>query len=89
MKLRTIKVEDADWDSWKGMAREAGVSLSAWIRSRCNGPDMMGISEAIVSKPSVAKVVREVEQIVKGPQCEHGVPKGYHCWKCGGLAVIK
>jgi len=21
--------------------------------------------------------------------CKHGTEKGYHCWKCGGLAVIE
>lgn len=36
MKLRTLKVEDGDWAEWKERANAAGMSLSGWIRERCN-----------------------------------------------------
>jgi len=36
MKLRTFKVDDADWEQWKLHSNEAGLSLSEWIRRRCN-----------------------------------------------------
>ena len=36
MKLRTIKVADEDWAKWKEEANADGVSLSAWIRGRCD-----------------------------------------------------
>lgn len=35
-KLRTLKVDDADWDEWKARAAEAGLNLSEWIRQRLN-----------------------------------------------------
>lgn len=25
----------------------------------------------------------------KAAVCAHGTPKGYNCWKCGGIAVIE
>jgi hypothetical protein len=31
-----IKVDDADLAAWNTKADEAGLSLSAWIRERCN-----------------------------------------------------
>jgi len=79
MKLRTIKVEDVDWQHWKDQAHEAGITLSAWIRDRCNG-------EVKLKLPSSVVIEKEVKL---GPRCDHGVAKGYHCWQCGGLAVIK
>jgi hypothetical protein len=35
-RLRSIKVDDADYDTWRQKAAEAGVSTSEWIRERCN-----------------------------------------------------
>jgi hypothetical protein len=36
MKQRAVKVDDADWGEWTRQAEEAGLSIGAWIRERCN-----------------------------------------------------
>ena len=33
---RSIRVPDADWEAWQAAAREAGLSLSEWIRTILN-----------------------------------------------------
>jgi hypothetical protein len=33
---RQIRVDDEEWGNWKSKADAAGISLSQWIRMRCN-----------------------------------------------------
>jgi hypothetical protein len=35
-----IKVDDSDKERWKASADEWGVSLSEWIRRKCNAPEI-------------------------------------------------
>jgi len=94
-KLRTIHVEDMDWDQWKDRAREAGISLSEWIRATCNAePPLNSPAKSTVRVGKALDVVTgelltKVERKSNVPCCEHGIPKGYHCWQCRGMAVIK
>lgn len=39
--------------------------------------------------PEADEVPEALEQKRKGKQCKHGVSKSWHCWQCGGLAVIE
>jgi len=64
-----------------------GLSLSAWIRKRCNeeGEVLAKIIEK--SSPRPPKPQEKASgKVVK--TCIHGKDKGFNCWQCGGLAVI-
>lgn len=44
---------------------------------------------ANTTKP-IARPLARVESAAKSSKtCKHGTEKGYHCWQCGGLAVIE
>jgi len=36
VKLLTLKLEEAEWERWKGKARDSSLTLSAWIRKQCS-----------------------------------------------------
>jgi hypothetical protein len=52
-RLRSIKVDDADYDIWRQKAAEAGVSTSEWIRERCN--------EAL-RREAIGRIIRQQER---------------------------
>lgn len=35
-KIRSIKVSDADWQTWTDVASSEGKSVSEWIRGLCS-----------------------------------------------------
>lgn len=83
-----FRVSADEVSGWKVLAKADGLSLAAWIRSRCNWikvpnaprinvivtPDSMRVRAA----PSKAKKV-----------CEHGTAIGFRCWQCGGKAKVE
>jgi hypothetical protein len=89
-RLRTLKVDDADWEQWKGRAEQAGSSLSEWIRERCNGAagtnrDMPRSRGVHVAKRRVGSVERPAATAlpadsgkpsgpISGGFCESGHP---------------
>ena len=86
-----LRVSELELSDWKDRAKESGKTLTAWIRYRCNGAPYdqtlrCGKAVDVVTGEMLTKVERAIK---KGPTCEHGVHKGYHCWQCKGMAVIK
>lgn len=69
-----VRVEAGDLEKWKEEAAAGGMTLSEWIRGRCNG-----------NKAEKRFVIKAQPERL----CIHGVEKGFHCWKCGGVAVMK
>ena len=45
-------------------------------------------AEAEIDKTVHEYVGRVTEQVKGTKTCEHGTAKGYHCWRCGGMAMI-
>jgi hypothetical protein len=81
-ELFHMRVEQEDLKNWKAAAEGDGVSLSAWIRKRC---------EPLVPAPQeslLTLTLRGIERQNKRT-CPHGKPKGWNCGLCGGLAKIE
>jgi len=72
------------------------MSLSAWVRERCNGNAQALLPPGAIvdtnnpQNPSQGDFEAAVtEQVQKAKKtCPHGTAKGYRCWVCGGLAKI-
>ena len=84
INLRIDKDELAEWLQ-RAMAED--LSLSAWIRKRCNeeGEVLAKIIEKSSPRPPETQEPASRKAVKK---CVHGTEKGYNCWQCGGLAVI-
>lgn len=50
-KAIQIRVEPSDWDSWTQHAKDSGLSVSEWMRRKCNGQSI-AISKPIPQIPS-------------------------------------
>lgn len=58
-RLRSIRVEDAEWASWTERARRDGMSVSDWIRDLCSRAAASGtytMASTFSSAPSTAAV---------------------------------
>jgi hypothetical protein len=41
LKVITLKIEESVEVEWKGRAKLIGLTLSAWIRKKCEAPDLV------------------------------------------------
>ena len=82
-----IRIDKGELEAWMASAVAEGLSLSAWIRKRCNeeGEVLAKITEKSSPRPPKAQEPAPRKAVKK---CVHGTEKGYNCWQCGGLAVI-
>jgi hypothetical protein len=93
-ELFHMRVEQEDLKNWKAAAEGDGVSLSAWIRRRCE-PSLPGLPTGQADKtPTEAPAKESLSSLVlrnlrQQKTCPHGKPKGYNCGFCGGLAKIE
>jgi hypothetical protein len=74
--------------------KEVEHGESGECRSAVDGPADVGNTEAPMPPQAdpvrTGEVVREVRKAAAvKPTCAHGIERGYHCWLCGGLAVIR
>lgn len=93
-KLLTLRVEEAELERWKSIAAELNISLSAFIRGRCNTPEVAG--EDTPSTPgkgldTPSPLYKQLEAMdsagelkdgswrVKREPCKHGL---LFCKKC-------
>jgi hypothetical protein len=93
MKALLLKIEEEIYIQWKARAKAEGLTLSAWIRSRCN--EVAQVQRETVLPPSPVESrneqlqkVRQNAQPRSKATCEHGTEKGYRCWQCRGIAKI-
>jgi hypothetical protein len=87
-----------DVQTWKKQADALGLTLTEWITRKCNGVDRSVLQKGAISEGDglAANPVATAHETTCGPQkppakkktCKHGVERGYHCWQCGGVAVI-
>ena len=82
--IRTFRIEKIDLDWWEAKAKRDGLSLSEWIRRRCNADETPLLSKERVDEILVKDPTRQ-----KAKTCSHGKTKGFHCWQCGGLAKVE
>lgn len=81
-----IRATEIEMDEWHALAKQEGMSLSDWVRSRLV-PDAHVAAEAVATdlddrqNPEADPPTRQ-----KSKTCAHGVSKGWHCWQCRGLA---
>lgn len=93
MKSILLKVEEGIYEGWRKDAKERGMSMSAWIRWKCSeevkreAPAVKAVALPKEEKAVKAEVPLE-KAIAQGRMCVHGMPKGFNCWKCGGMAVM-
>lgn len=96
----TIRVDAGDLEAWRAEAGKAGMSLSAWMRERCNGgadKNVSGNRDVRVARrraDKAAGIPRVVEEVVervakKVKTCVHGKERGWNCWQCGGVARVE
>jgi len=74
----SFRFEECDVEEWEREAKQAGLTLSEWIRRTCNGAIPEGSGGGPGGSGAKAGGVR------KGT-CEHGVEKGWRCSLCGGI----
>jgi hypothetical protein len=74
-----LRLEESELADWKAMAALEGITLSEWVRRRCNGDEP--VTRAVELKPPSKPV--EAVKAVSG--CAHGVAKGWRCTLCGGI----
>ena len=79
----TIRAEVQDLAKWQERAEKAGLSLSEWIRRKCNDTVMHEVvREKVVRGP------KEVPLAERGTGlfCRHGIAFGKVCFGCAGYA---
>lgn len=81
-----LRVPTSELDRWKERAKKEGMPLAKWVRMRCKDIEVSVTADSL----SLADDVNITMKFVDKPKtCQHGFKKGYNCWQCGGLAVIK
>lgn len=50
--MMRVRVEDSEYAAWMEMATTAGLSLSAWVRSRCNKE----ITFSVTGTPEIVRI---------------------------------
>lgn len=102
-RLVKIYLELVEYDELLRRARMAETTLSDYARKILTNSDMPGNSGirvagrgAVSERDSggvgalavAGKSEGATEPSRKERACKHGVAKGWHCWQCGGMAVI-
>ena len=75
-----IRVGTTELEMWKQNAKAAGISLSAWVRSRCS-PVLYVDAE----HPTAVRLENAIRAVYAKPiemKCEHGKGPGEVCYKC-------
>jgi hypothetical protein len=76
MKVVAFKASAGDLERWREAAWESRLTLSAWIRNRCNGVEIAPLASRLVSAVDAGMTSNAV--------CtRRGVPKGNRCERCG------
>lgn len=91
-----LRIADEEKANWSKLADASGVSLSEWIRDRCNGAEPrragVGTGSTLLAR-QCAELANDSAEMPTAPTksktCPHGTPKGDHCWQCGGKAVAE
>lgn len=91
-----MRISTEEMAQWTERATAEGKTVSQLVREvmagylvyvggerRPAGAASRGSSERATPPPPKTVVVRLPDQ------CIHGEDKGYHCWQCGGRAVVK
>jgi len=82
-----IRVPDDDLKGWRETASASGMNLSAWVRSRCNDP-IATKCETAGAKMTYTPTAPVYTKPRSAGACAHGTLRGFHCWKCGGVAKV-
>ena len=76
MKVVTFKASASDLERWRESAWGSRLTLSAWIRNRCNGVEIA---------PPAARLVSAIDAVrPSNVVCtRRGIPRGARCERCG------
>jgi len=88
----SFRFEVSDVMTWRESAENTGISLSEWIRRRCNVSkiDCQPVTAPDVASKEIAVTQETASARTSGQKsCKHGVAKGWRCWQCKGIAIIE
>ena len=96
-----LRLTPGELSEWKAKAADSGMLLSEWIRAKCNedaepaGGRISSVRrDAEIPAPegresAPVELAAPLRKPVRTKSCAHGVAKGYHCWRCQGLARVE
>jgi len=96
-----VYLENEAVDRMLEKARGEGKTLVEWAREALVAEleDNSGLPrpEPVRVARRRASAIERLPELAEAPaveadgqkRCKHGTPKGWHCWQCGGMAIIE